>query len=55
MKTSQGFIYTIDKRNILHLKIPKNLGTFSAKVQEARKEICLNPDIYFTEIRTVKI
>lgn len=54
MKTSQGFKYSI-KNDILTLEIPKTMGKFNTKVQEAKRELCLDHSLYFTEIRTIKI
>ena len=53
MRTTNGFKYSI-KKSILTLEIPKDMGVYSKCVQDAKIELCLNEQIYFTEIKTIK-
>ena len=53
MRTTNGLKYSI-KKSILTLEIPKDMGVYSKCVQDAKIELCLNEQIYFTEIKIIK-
>lgn len=50
MKTLKGFNFKVSKKGKCTLIIPFLKGEFSKDVQEAKREILMNPDVEVREI-----